>query len=94
MAFAYEAKITVGEALKTSEAQSWIDALNTEIKQLLDTGTLRAVKFSDVPSDASIINSTMVLRKKPDKYKARLCACGNELKGQIAEILCWFPGEY
>ena len=28
----------------------------------------------------------MVLRKKPDKYKARLCACGNELKGQIADI--------
>ena len=29
----------------------------------------------------------MVPRKKPDKYKARLCACGNELKGQIADIL-------
>ena len=28
----------------------------------------------------------MVLRKKPDKYKARLCACGNELNGQIAQI--------
>ena len=27
----------------------------------------------------------MVLKKKPDKFKARLCACGNELKGQIAE---------
>ena len=63
-----------------------MEALNSEIKQLLDTGTLRAVKLSDVPANASLINSTMVLRKKPDKYKARLCACGNELKGQIAEI--------
>ena len=44
------------------------------------------MKLSDVPADASLVNSTMVLRKKPDKYKARLCACGNELKGQIADI--------
>ena len=44
------------------------------------------MKLSDAPADASIINSTMVLRKKPGKYKARLCACGNELKGQIADI--------
>ena len=63
-----------------------MEALNTEIKQLIDTGTLRAVKLSDVPANASLINSTMVLRKKPDKYKARLCACGNELKGQISDI--------
>ena len=28
----------------------------------------------------------MVLRIKPDKHKARLCACGNGLKGQIAGI--------
>ena len=38
-----------------------MEALNTEIKQLIDTGTLRAVKLSDVPANASLINSTMVL---------------------------------
>ena len=43
------------------------------------------MSYSDLPSNATVINSTMVLRKKPDKYKARLCACGNELKGQISE---------
>ena len=85
--FVYEAKISVGSALKTPEAHHWVEALNTEIKQLIDTGTLRAVNLADVPADATIINSTMVLRKKPDKYKARLCASGNELKGQIAENL-------
>ena len=51
-----------------------MEALKIEIKQLIDTGTLRAVNLADVPADATIINSTMVLRKKPDKYKARLCA--------------------
>ena len=85
-AFVYVAKVTVGNALKTPEAHHWVEALNSEIKQLLDTGTLRAFKLFDVPIGASVINSTMALRKKPDKYKARLCACGNELKGQIAEI--------
>ena len=72
--------------MKTPEAPYWVEALNTEIKQLIDTGILRAVNLSDVPANASLINSTMVLRKKPDTYKARLCACGNELKGQIADI--------
>ena len=49
-----------------------MEALNAEIKQLIDTGTLRAVNLADVPADA-----TMVLLKKPVKYKARLCFCGN-----------------
>ena len=36
---------------------------------------------------ATIINSTMILVQKPDdKKKARLCACGNELKGKIADL--------
>ena len=45
-----------------------VEALNSEIKQLLDTGTLRAVKLSDDPAGASVINSTMVLWSyRPDK---------------------------
>ena len=84
--FVYEAKIIIGNALKTPKAPYWVEALNTEIKQLIDTGTLRAVKLSDVPDNTLLINSTTVLRKKPDKYKARQCACGNELEGQIAGI--------
>ena len=63
-----------------------MEVLNTEIKQLNETGTLGAVNLADVLDDATIVNSTVVLRKKPDKYKARLCARRNELKGQIAEI--------
>ena len=33
-AFVFEAKATVGNALKTPEAHHWVEALNTEIKQL------------------------------------------------------------
>ena len=84
-AYAYGAKITVGQALKSADASFWIDALNVELNQMISTGTLIPLSYSDIPSDATVINSTMVLRKKPDKYKARLCACGNELKGQISE---------
>ena len=85
-AFAYEAKVTVSSALKTPEAHHWVAALNAEISQLLDTGTLEATNIADVLPGASVINSTMVLKKKPDKYKARLCACGNELRGKIADL--------
>jgi hypothetical protein len=59
--------------------------LQVEIDQMVDTGTLEAIDARVIPSGATVINSTMVLKKKPDKYKARLCACGNELKGQVAE---------
>ena len=74
------------KSLKTPEAHHRAEALNTEIKLLLDTSALRAMNLADAPTDASIINSTMVLRKKPDNYKAHLWACKYELKGQIAEI--------
>ncbi len=83
--YADGAKVTVGKALNMLDAKRWIDALQVEINQMVDTGTLQAIDSSMVPSGSTVINSTMVLKKKPDKYKARLCACGNELKGQISE---------
>ena len=67
--FVYQAKISVGNALKTPEAHYWVEALNSEIMQLTDTEILLAVKLSDVPANASIINSAMVLRKKPDSVR-------------------------
>lgn len=84
--YAYEAKVTVGSALKTAEASQWVEALRIEVDQLINTGTLEPTDLDDVPPGATIINSTMVLKKKPEKYKARWCACGNELKGKISEL--------
>ena len=85
-AFAYEAKVTVGSALKTVEAPLWKDALQVEVDQLINTDTLEPTDLQDVLPGSTIINSTMVLKKKPEKYKARWCACGNELKGKIADL--------
>ena len=83
---AYSSKVTVGSALKTAESAEWIVAIRTEIEQMMATGTLEAVKQAEVQRGATIINSTMVLVQKPEKKKARLCACGNELKGKINEL--------
>ena len=60
--------------------------MKVEMDQMKDTGTLEAMKLSMQEPGATIINSTMVLVQKPDKKKARLCACGNELKGKIADL--------
>ena len=76
---AYSTKITVGNALKTSDAAEWIAAMKTEMDQMMETGTLEATKMSDVFPNSSIINSTMVLVQKPEKKKARL-------RGKIADL--------
>ena len=44
-AFVYEVKVTFGNALKTPEAHHWVEALNTEIEQLLDTEMLRELSL-------------------------------------------------
>ena len=55
-----KAKITVGNALKTSDAAEWIAAMKVEMDQMMETGTLEATKMSRVLPNSSIINSTMV----------------------------------
>ena len=45
---AYSAKITVGNALKTSDAAEWIAAMKIEMDQMKETGTLEATKMSGV----------------------------------------------
>lgn len=84
-AYAFNAKVTVGKALSGSDSKEWIRALKIEMDQMINTKTLEPILSTSIPRGSIVINSTMVLVKKPDKYKARLCACGNELKGQIAE---------
>jgi hypothetical protein len=83
-------KTTVGKALHSSDASQWIDAMRAEILLLLQH-TLEPVEYSKLPSNKRIIHSTMQLKLKKlptgviDKYKARLCACGNELWSNTAE---------
>ena len=87
-AFAY--KVTVGKALQSEDSEKWADAIRTEISLLLQK-TLEPVARDNLPENKQIIHSTMQLKLKllqsgaVDKYKARLCACGNELWTNSAE---------
>jgi hypothetical protein len=84
-------KITVSTALKSREAALWVEAIREEIMLLLEGGTLEPVADSLVIKGSKVIHTTMQLKAKYfqnnllDKLKARLCACGNELFGAIAE---------
>jgi hypothetical protein len=89
---AMSAKITVGKALSGENAAQWIEALAKEINLLLSGGTLVPIDRADIPAGPhKIIHSTLQLKVKLlqsgliDKFKARLCACGNELWSATAE---------
>ena len=86
---AFSTKVTVESALKKPDAAECIEAMKIEMDQMRDTGTLEAMKLSMLEPGATIINFTMVLVQKPDKKKARLCACGDELRGKTADY--WSP---
>jgi Reverse transcriptase (RNA-dependent DNA polymerase) len=85
------AKVTVGQALRSADRENWIQAIKDELIQLITGGTLRAVNDSEITGKYKVIHTTMQLKHKLkqdqslDKWKARLCACGNELYGMIAE---------
>ena len=91
--FAGGAKVTVGHALRGDEREEWADAIKSEVRQLMETGTLEETSDEEAEKLVrTVIRSTMALRKKLivstgelDKYKARLCACGNELHGMTEE---------
>lgn len=79
---------TLKEALKRSDAQSWLAAIETEYQTLYDNGTWEAVPATSVPQTKSILTGKIVLRVKRDpvrntvKYKARVVMRGfNQIHG-------------
>ena len=87
---AYSAKVTVTSALKSQESEHWIKAIKKEIELMFSSTTLVPEPLP-TNSPYHIINSTAQLKRKLHQdgtistYKARLCACGNELKEYITE---------
>ena len=83
---------TVYEAIKTSQADLWIDAMKLEVEQLEGHKTWETVSKDSMPKDSTLLKSTWALKLKrlPDglvlKCKARLCACGDL---QIKGVNCW-----
>jgi Reverse transcriptase (RNA-dependent DNA polymerase) len=82
-------KLTVTQVMKSAEADDWVIAIKKEIDALL--GTTLVPEEIDKSQPFQSIHGTMQLKRKMqdattlDKLKARLCACGNELAGLIAE---------
>jgi len=89
--YAGAVKVTVGQAIKSAEAELWVTAMKAEIESLISGGTWVLTKRSDIVGAHRILHSTAQLKKKlfqdlsVDKYKCRLCVCGNELYGQVPE---------
>lgn len=87
----FSVKDTPGKALKSSYRADWILAMIKEIQSLISGGTLVDTPDEEIVGPHRIIHSTMQLKRKLhqnqslDKFKARLCACGNELFGLTAE---------
>jgi KUP system potassium uptake protein len=85
------AKETVGTALKGPNRSQWIEAIRLEIFALISGGTLEETPEDAIVGPHRVIHSTLQLKHKrhqdltTDKFKARLCACGNELWSNTAE---------
>jgi hypothetical protein len=83
-------KVTVRTALQSEEQALWVAAIRKEVFSLIEGGTLEATT-GDIVGAYKLLHSTAQLKLKQhqdgtlDKYKARLCACGNELYGQVLE---------
>ena len=60
------------------ELPKWIEALDKELRSLVENGILVPVPINSIPNGAQLIPSLVVCTRKDDgRYKNRLVACGN-----------------
>lgn len=84
-------KLTVSGALRSEDRAHWIKAIRDEIFALLYVTHSLVPEDIDYSKPHHLIHATIQLKKKMkdvnllDKFKARCCACGNELFGLINE---------
>ena len=78
-------QISVNEAVNSAEGAEWISAIKAEVESLLYRTKTLIPETPETGADHDVIYATMVLKKKMidaitiGKYKARCCACGNQL---------------
>ena len=76
-------------ALSSSERDHWIEALKLEVNSLLNVTTTIIPEIPDPSIAHDVIYTTVVLKRKMkdpsniEKYKVRICACGNQLVGKL-----------
>ena len=74
---------TYQQALASPEASYWREAINKELRALLDIGTFEFLRLQDLPPHANILRCHMLFTVKRnqdgsvDKFKCRLVADGN-----------------
>jgi Reverse transcriptase (RNA-dependent DNA polymerase) len=83
---------TVLKAMKQDDAEEWRKCIRAEyLENLIGNGTLIAASSDSIPADAQVIWLTTQLKKKyfpdgkVDKYKARGCGRGDQLRDYAEE---------
>jgi hypothetical protein len=80
-----EMKLKVKDVLKTQHSAKWIEAINIEVNSLINNFKCLIPEEINHERDYDCIHATIDLKVKYldettiDKYKARVCGCGNEL---------------
>ena len=84
---------TLAQAKNSNEWEHlWKPATEKEMKNLDDNGTGEVVNFEDIPQNATIYPSKLILKKKRDSEnsftsaKARLVVCSNLTKNLFATL--------
>ena len=73
---------SISDAMRSSEKEKWMDAINTELQCLEDHETWEVIQPGGLPAEARPITSRVVLQDKigqnrtVERYKARLVAHG------------------
>ena len=84
-------KLSVHDAVKSEDSEHWVKAIRAEVFSMLEKTESLAEEEINYSKPFYHIHSTMQLKKKMkdvvtlDKFKARLCGCGNEIRGLISE---------
>ena len=78
----------LSSALSGDEKEHWTQALKVEINSLLNVTSTIVPETPEPNKDYDVIYTTTVLKKKMkdidivDKYKVRICGCGNQLNNK------------
>jgi hypothetical protein len=78
-------RLKVKDVLKSQHSAKWIEAINIEVNSLINNFKCLLPEEIDYEKDYDCIHATIDLKVKYldettiDKYKARVCGCGNEL---------------
>jgi hypothetical protein len=78
-------RLKVKDMLKSQHSAKWVEAINIEVNSLINNFKCLIPEEIEYEKDYDCIHATIDLKVKNldettiDKYKTRVCGCGNEL---------------